>query len=37
VPEGDTERVLDVMRKNHLGKNAEIIGEVKENPKKWYS
>lgn len=34
VPEGDAERVLDVMRKNHLGKNAEIIGEVKENPKK---
>lgn len=34
VPEKDAEKVLDVMRKNPLGKNAEIIGEVKENPKK---
>jgi hydrogenase expression/formation protein HypE len=34
VPEKDAEKVLDVMRKNHFGKNAEIIGEVKENPKR---
>lgn len=33
VPEGDAEKVLDVMRKNHFGKKAEIIGEVKEDPK----
>jgi len=34
VPEKDAEKILNVMRRNHLGKNAEIIGEVKENPKK---
>lgn len=34
VTKSDAENVLDVMRGNHLGKNAEIIGEVKENPKK---
>lgn len=34
VSEEDAENVLNTMKKNPLGKNAEIIGEVKENPKK---
>lgn len=34
VPEEDAEAVLNVMKKNQLGKNAAIIGEVKGEPKK---
>jgi hydrogenase expression/formation protein HypE len=34
VSEKDAEKVLSVMRKNPLGKNSTIIGEVKEDPKK---